>query len=140
MPRLEDQAVRPHGPGDLVGFGPAQVADPHGAVVPHRRGDRGQVRDVLGVVVPRRSVQVESFGDASGTVAQFHGERRQQLELCRGHDGAEPEVGGRPGDPGQEQRLGLSGGQPRQPGAETAQQPVSAVVPGLAVQRHSRRR
>ncbi|GAA2406721.1 hypothetical protein GCM10010433_01610 [Streptomyces pulveraceus] len=134
---LEHQPVGFHDPGDLAGFGPAQMAHPHGPVVPHRLRDLAQPRRAVAFPVPRRGVEVEPLGDPAGPVAQLGGQRGHELQLYGRHGRAPAEIGGGRRQPGQEQRVGLVRGQPGQPGAETAEQPVAAVVTGFAVQRHT---
>ena len=52
--------------------------------------------------------------------------RREELEPRGGELAAEPELGGRPGHPGGEERLGLVRGQAGEPRAVAAREPVAA--------------
>src|ERR1017187_7735290 len=47
--RLEDQAVGADRPDDLLGFGPAEVGDAGGPLVPHGGGEGREMRGAVGV-------------------------------------------------------------------------------------------
>ena len=81
---------------------------------------------------------MEAFLDAAGPVAQLGRQRRPQLQLGRRDDRAETERGRRTGQAGQEERLGLAGGQPGQTGAVAVEQLISAGRTGVTVDRHAR--
>jgi hypothetical protein len=66
---------------------------------------------------PSRCVEVEPVADARGPLAQFRWQRGEQLDLGGGQHAAEPEVGGRAGQAGEEQRVRLVGRHAGEPGA-----------------------
>jgi len=103
--------------------------------MPDRARDGGQQRDLIRGGVPAGRVQVEPGLDPPGLLAQPGRERRQQFELGRREHRAQAQLGGGPGQAGQEQRLGLIGIQPGQPGAVAVEELVAAAVPGVSVQR-----
>lgn len=81
---------------------------------------------------------MEALTDPAGPVPQRHRQGRGQLQLGRREHLAQAQVRRRAGQSGQEQRLGLLGVQPGEPGPVTAQQLVAAAVPGVAVDRDAR--
>lgn len=130
---LEHQAVRLQHAGHLTV--PAPVAHLDAVLPPDRLGRAGQLGGGVAVGVPPGSVQVEALLQSGRPVAQRRGERGVQLELQRGHHVAVAQLVGRAGQPGQEQPVGLLGGQPGQSGPPPVDELVAAGVPGLAVER-----
>ena len=87
---------------------------------------------------PGRRVEVESLDEARGSGTQLAGERGQDLEPRGGHDRSEPELRGRPGHAGEEERLGLVRGEPGQPRPVAVDQLDPAVRTALRVDRDAR--
>ena len=116
----------------------ARVVELEALAVPDALRDRRQVRDVLAGPEPAGGVEVEPLEEAARAPAQLRRERREDLEPRRGDDGAEPELGGRPGQARQEQRVGLLGGHAGQPRAVAVDEPDAAVGPALGVDRDAR--
>ena len=88
---------------------------------------------------PVAGVEVEALDQARRPRPQLGWQRGEDLELGGRDDGPEAELGGRPGQPGQEQRLGLLAGHPGQPRPVAVDQPDAAVDAALGVDRHARR-
>lgn len=137
--RLQHQSVRLQAALHVGGFGPAAVQDMEHAAVPHRVGDRRQIRRLLGVRVPAGRVQVEAAADPVGMRAQLRRQGGADLELGGGQDRTEAEFGGRTGGAGQEEGLGLVGGEAGQAGAVAVEHAVATGVARVAVQRDAGR-
>ena len=77
---------------------------------------------------------MEALDEARGARPELRWERRHDLELGGRHDRPEAELRGRPGQAGQEQRLGLVGGHAGEPRpvavdeADPAERPRSAKI------------
>ncbi|GAB3937711.1 hypothetical protein GCM10027614_16450 [Micromonospora vulcania] len=78
---------------------------------------------------------MEALLQLGGPVAQRRGQGRVQLELQRRHHVAVAQLVGRSGQPGQEEPVGLLGGQPGESGPPAVDELVAAGVPGLPVER-----
>ncbi len=117
----------------------AVVVDRDPRPVPDRVGERAQVGDRLAGPEPFAGVEVEALDQARGPRPELDRQRREDLELGGGDDRPEPELGGRSGQSGEEQRLGLLGGHPGQPRPVAVHQPDPAVRAALGVDRHARR-
>jgi len=81
---------------------------------------------------------VEAFDEPGGAAAKLAGECGEDLEPGCGHDGPEPQLGGRPRQPGQEECLGLVGRQAGQAGPVAVDEADAAVEASLGVDRHAR--
>ncbi len=136
-PALEHQAVRLDPAGHLPVA--ASVAQLHHPVAPDRPGQLRQPERRRGLPEPARHVQVEPLPGAGRRVAQGGWQRGEHLQLGGRDRVGEPHLAGRPGQPGEEQRLRLVPGQPGQPGAVAAEQAVTAGPPPVGVDRHTRR-
>ncbi|BBH70652.1 hypothetical protein ACTI_73370 [Actinoplanes sp. OR16] len=137
---LDDEPERVEPAGDLAGpRRPAAVPDLDHLIAPERFGDREQVRHRVGLPVPAVGVEVEPLPDPHRRLSVRDRQRRHQLEFGGGHLSAQTELGSGLRHAGQEQRLGLIGGHPGQPGPVAVHELVSAGRPRLGVDRHTRR-
>ena len=82
---------------------------------------------------------MEALDQARRADPQLRRQRGEDLELRRGHDGPEAELGGGPGHPGQEQRLGLVAGHPGQARPVAVDEADPAVRAALGVDRDAGR-
>src|SRR5690606_23242485 len=98
-------------------------------LLPDRLRDGTQKRVLLLLVEPAGRVEVEPLPDPRGASPQLCRESGFQLDLRRGEDRAQAQLGRRSRDPCEEQRLRLIGRQPRQPGPISIEQ---LVAPGWA--------
>ena len=137
---LEHETVGRQAALDLARRLPAAVGDVDDPVVEHRLGERGEVRGLLGRVVPRRDVEPEPVAQAPGPHALGGPERGQQLALGRGSLLAEPEGRCRAGQADHEQRQCFVLGEPGQARAVAVDEAVAARAALLGVDRDARGR
>jgi hypothetical protein len=88
---------------------------------------------------PGRGVEMETGLHALGAGAQLLRKGDQQLQLGSRHGGTEAEIGGRPGQAGQEKRLGLARLEAVQPRPIAVEQSIAAFRPALAIDRNAGR-
>lgn len=82
---------------------------------------------------------METPADPVRVGPQFLRQCGPHLELGRGEDGAQAQLGGGTGRSGEEEGLGLPGGEAGQPGAVAVEEAVATGVARVAVQRDARR-
>ena len=97
------------------------------------------MRHVLVPLEPAGRIEVEALDQARGPRPQLGRQGGHDLELCGGHDRPEAELGGRAGEPGQEQRLGLVRGHAGQPRPVAVDEADAAVRPALGEDRDAGR-
>ena len=88
---------------------------------------------------PLARVEMEALDQTRRPDTKLRWQGREDLQLRRRDDGAQTELGGRPGQPGEEQRLGLFAGHPCQAGPIAIDQAETAVRATLGVDRDARR-
>ena len=126
---LEHEAQWVHGAGDDA-VGPL-VVELHALPVPHALGDGREVRHRLAGTEPAGRVEVEPLEEAARAAPELGGQRGQDLEPGRRDHGPEPELGGRAGEPGEEQGVGFLGRHAGEPGAVAVDQADAAVRPAV---------
>ena len=117
---------------------PRRYRDRRAARLPHRVGERGEVRDRVARAEPRGRVEVEALDQARGAGTELAGQRGEDLQAGSGDDRAQPELRGRAGHAGEEERLRLVRGEPGQPRPVAVDELDAAVRAALGVDRHAR--
>ena len=84
---------------------------------------------------PARRIEMEALDESRGARPELGRERGEDLQPGGRDDRPEPELGRGSGQPRQEERLGLVGGHPGQPGPVAIHQADPAVRPAFGIDR-----
>ena len=134
---LEDEAEWLEDPID--GLVAAVIGDLDALAFPDRLGQRPEEGHGLVGVIPGGRVEVEPLDEARCPRPELDRQRRQDLQPGRRDDRPEAELGGRAGQPRQEQRLGLVGGHPGEPRPVAVDEADAAVRSAIGVDRDAGR-
>jgi hypothetical protein len=116
---------------------PALVVDAQAAAVPHRIGNLAQEPRRVLRPVPVDRVHVQALADPGRLLAPATRQAGHHLQPGRSGGRAQPQLGGRPGQPGEEQGVGLGLGQAGEAGAPAFPQLKAALLAAFAPQRHA---